>query len=79
MKEKINNPENNKNENEYVLHGAPKKAQRSKTNYSNFRARSSKKFEIPALLSQSKIMTNTLANNIASKRWQFQICWKIIL
>ena len=36
-----------------------------KTNYSNFRAWSSKKFEIAALLGQSKIITNTLTIDIA--------------
>ena len=50
-----------------------------KTNYSNFGAWSSKKFEIAAFLSQWRIITNTKANQIASKRQQFQTCWKIML
>ena len=50
-----------------------------KTNYSNFGAWSSKKFEIAAFFSQWRIITNTKANQIASKRQQFQTCWKIML
>ena len=50
-----------------------------KTSYSIFRAGSSNKFEIAALLSQPKNITNAIANQITSKRQQFQTCLKILL
>ena len=43
-----------------------------KTNYSNFGAWSSNKFEIAALLSKSKTITNTLANKIVKKGGNFK-------
>ena len=44
-----------------------------KRSYSNFRAWSSNKFEIATFLSQKRILTNTLANQISSKRGQFKL------
>ena len=50
-----------------------------KTSYSIFRAGSSNKFEIAALLSQPKNIKNAIANQIPSKRWQFQNRLKSLL
>ena len=47
-----------------------------KTSYSIFRAGSSNKFEITALLSQPKIITNAIANQALQKGSNFKLVWR---